>query len=60
MDIDPIAIYAAVVSTVALGWQIQKERQARRPQVEVKISYADVDPSPWGCRGGAGRGPQPR
>jgi hypothetical protein len=40
MDIDPVAIYAAVVSTIALGWQIQKERRARRPQVEVKVSYA--------------------
>jgi len=38
--IDPVAIYAAVVSTIALGWQIQKERRARRPQVEVKVSYA--------------------
>jgi hypothetical protein len=39
-EIDPVAIYAAVVSTVALGWQILKERRARRPQVEVKVSYA--------------------
>ncbi len=38
--IDPVAIYAAVVSTIALGWQIRKERRARRPQVEVKVSYA--------------------
>jgi hypothetical protein len=38
--IDPVAIYAAVVSTIALGWQIQKERRARRPQVEVQVSYA--------------------
>lgn len=29
---DWIAGYAAVVSTVALGWQILKERRARRPQ----------------------------
>jgi hypothetical protein len=29
--IDPVAIYAAIVSTIALGWQIQKERRARRP-----------------------------
>jgi hypothetical protein len=39
-EIDPVAIYAAIVSTVALGWQILKERRARRPQVEVKVSYA--------------------
>jgi hypothetical protein len=38
--IDPVAIYAALVSTVAVGWQILKERRARRPQVEVKISYS--------------------
>jgi hypothetical protein len=38
--IDPVAIYAAIVSTIALGWQIQKERRARRPQVEVKLSYS--------------------
>jgi hypothetical protein len=37
---DLIAGYAAVVATVALGWQILKERRARRPQVEVKISYS--------------------
>jgi hypothetical protein len=47
---DLIAGYAAVVSTVAVGWQIQKERRARRPQVEVKVSYAllgypDRDPA---------------
>ena len=35
--IDPVAVYAALVSTVALGWQILKERRARRPQVEVQI-----------------------
>jgi hypothetical protein len=39
-EIDPVAIYAAIVSTVALGWQILKERRARRPQVQVTISYA--------------------
>ena len=38
--IDPVAIYAALVSTVALGWQILKERRARRPQVEVQIRYS--------------------
>jgi hypothetical protein len=37
---DLIAGYAAVVASVALGWQILKERRARRPQVEVKISYS--------------------
>jgi hypothetical protein len=37
---DVIAGYAAVVATGALGWQIVKERQARRPQVEVQIRYA--------------------
>lgn len=39
-EIDPVAIHAAIVSTVALGWQILKEGRARRPQVEVKVSYA--------------------
>jgi hypothetical protein len=37
---DWIAGYAAVVSTAALGWQILKERRARRPQVEVKVGNA--------------------
>ncbi len=37
---DVIAGYAAVVATAALGWEIRKARQARRPQVEVAISYA--------------------
>lgn len=49
MDIDPIAIYAAIVSTVALGWQILKERRARRPQVEVTISYALMNIPPRGA-----------
>jgi hypothetical protein len=49
MDIDPIAIYAAVVSTVALGWQIQKERRARRPQVEVR-AYMGLLSFPTGMR----------
>jgi hypothetical protein len=38
--IDPVAIYAALVSTVALGWQVLKERRARRPQVEVQVLNA--------------------
>jgi hypothetical protein len=37
---DWIAGYAAVVSTVAVGWQILKERRTRRPQVEVKVMNA--------------------
>jgi hypothetical protein len=48
---DWIAGYAAVVSTVAVGWQILKERRARRPQVEVKVSYGLMFIPP---RGGAG------
>jgi hypothetical protein len=38
--IDPVAIYAAVVSTIALGWQIQEERRFRRPQVAVQAGHA--------------------
>ena len=38
--IDPLAVYAALRSMVALGWQSWKEHQARRPQVEVKIRWA--------------------
>jgi hypothetical protein len=37
---DWIAGYAAVVSTVAVGWQILKERRAQRPQIEVKVMNA--------------------
>ena len=37
---DYIAIYAAVVATGGLGWEIRKARQARRPQVEVVVSFA--------------------
>ena len=32
-SIDPVAVYAALMSTVALGWQIWKEHQARRPRL---------------------------
>ena len=46
--IDPVAVYAALRSTVALGWQIWKEHQARRPQVEVKIRWAVVGPLAMG------------
>ncbi len=35
---DVIAGYAAVVATLALGWEIRKARQARRPQVKVVVS----------------------
>jgi hypothetical protein len=38
--IDPLAVYAALISMVALGWQSWKEHQARRPQVEVKTRRA--------------------
>ena len=38
--IDPLAVYAALISMVALGWQSWKEHQARRPRVEVKIRWA--------------------
>jgi hypothetical protein len=34
---DWIAVYAAVVSTIAVGWQIRREWRYQRPQVEVKI-----------------------
>lgn len=37
---DYIAIYAAVVATGGLGWEIRKARQARRPQIEVVVSFA--------------------
>jgi hypothetical protein len=37
--IDPVAVDAALISTVALGWQSWKEHQARRPRVEVKIRW---------------------
>jgi hypothetical protein len=29
--IDPVAVYAALMSTLVLGWQSWKEHQARRP-----------------------------
>jgi hypothetical protein len=32
-DIDPVAVYAALMSTLALGWQSWKEHQARRPRL---------------------------
>jgi hypothetical protein len=46
--IDPVAVYAALMSTVALGWQIWKEHQARRPQVGVKIRGRWSASGPWG------------
>jgi hypothetical protein len=36
--IDPVAVYAALMSRVALGWQIWKGHQARRPQVESRFA----------------------
>jgi hypothetical protein len=36
--IDPVAVYAALMSRVALGWQIWKEHQARRPQVRSRFA----------------------
>ncbi len=34
---DVIAGYAAVVATAALGWEVWKQRQARRLRVEVVV-----------------------
>jgi hypothetical protein len=48
---DWIAGYAAVVSTVAVGWQIRKEWRGQRPQVEVRI-WMGVLVSPSGSRPG--------
>jgi hypothetical protein len=51
---DIIAGYAAVVATVALGWEIWSARQARRPQVEVRLynallTFIGADP-PWAAQ----------
>ena len=46
---DWIAIYAAVVSTVGVGWQIRKEWRAQRPQVEVR-TYIGMLAFPTGMR----------
>jgi hypothetical protein len=41
--IDPVAIYAALMSTIALGWQLRKDQLARRPQIEVEIRWARLN-----------------
>lgn len=39
-----VALYAALVSTVALGWQIYVRVQQRRPDVRVSLNHgAGVD-----------------
>lgn len=38
MDIDLVAIYAAIVATVALGWRIY-EWLKRRPNIKVKVMF---------------------
>ncbi len=41
---DAITLYAAVVATVALGWQVFTELRRRRPNLEVQVRHA----GPWG------------
>ena len=36
--IDPVAVYAALMSRVALGWQIWKEHQARRSRLRSRFA----------------------
>jgi hypothetical protein len=36
--IDPVAAYAALMSTLALGWQIWKEHQARRSRLRSRFA----------------------
>jgi hypothetical protein len=36
--IDPVAVDAALMSTVALGWQSWKEHQARRPRLRSRFA----------------------
>jgi hypothetical protein len=38
MSIDPVAIYAAVVATGALGWQVYQWRSDRSGRLEVTVS----------------------
>ncbi|HMJ02280.1 MAG TPA: hypothetical protein VK506_05025 [Conexibacter sp.] len=37
---DPLAIYAAVVATAALGWQVFTRWQSRRAAVKVEVTHA--------------------
>jgi hypothetical protein len=39
---DGIAIYAAVVGTASLGWQIMRSRRADRPGVTVNVENAMI------------------
>ncbi len=36
-DIDPVAVYAAVVATVALGWEVWRWRSSRRGRLVIKV-----------------------
>jgi hypothetical protein len=38
MSIDPVAVYAAVVATGALGWQVYQWRSERRGKLDVTLS----------------------
>ena len=39
---DPIAIYAALVATLAVVWQVYTWRLARRPDIVVELERRDV------------------
>lgn len=39
---DGIAIYAGVVGTVSLGWQIMRTRRADRPGINVTVANAMI------------------
>jgi hypothetical protein len=41
---DPIAVYAAIVSTAAVAWQVWERWQRRIPQVEVELHSASTEP----------------
>jgi hypothetical protein len=43
---DPIAVYAAIVSTAAAGWQVWERRQRRIPQVEVELQNVSSERGP--------------
>lgn len=38
--VDPLAIYAAVVGTVGLGWQIWRETRRTRTNIRVELEHA--------------------
>lgn len=45
MSIDPVAAYAAVVATGALGWQVYLSLKERKNRIDERKGSLDIDVS---------------